>query len=460
MAHHRLTPDRPRCASPHCGPNKPQVVVIASATTWRAPLNRCRMHGYGNDGALRAFTVFRPFTLPSWRTCPPWAGLWPDAERSTSELVDTTRRLRVLHVCQPTVDGAPNVLLTLAQDQLRRDWQVHVAGPQSSGYLIERAAQLGARTHPWEATRSPSPTIRAELAALRTILRETTPDVVHLHSSKAGLVGRLAVRGSIPTIFQPHAWSYEAVSGPMRHASIRWERLATRWTDLTLCVGRTELETGARHGTLAPRQVAIPNGVDTDRHRPRDRAQCRRELSVAAADKLVLCVGRLTRQKGQDVLLQAWPAILREVPHARLVFLGEGPDRADLLALIDTLGIAGSVEFHPVQDPRSWFGAADVIAMPSRWEGMPLVLLEAMASGRCVVAADVAGFQDAMGPGSHLVATADPDALGQAITARLTDSGLAQREAEKWRRVAERDFTSETAANRVAECTLALATGG
>src|SRR5207244_646249 len=98
-------------------------------------------------------------------------------------------------------------------------------------------AGLGVRCLPWAAGRGPGASSVEEARRLARLVGQQRPDVVHLHASKAGLAGRLAVRGSLPTLFQPHAWSWLAVDGAVRWASIAWERLAARWTGLYVCVG-------------------------------------------------------------------------------------------------------------------------------------------------------------------------------------------------------------------------------
>ena len=97
----------------------------------------------------------------------------------------------------------------------------------------------------------------SETRRLRRIVEGVDPDVVHLHSSKAGMAGRLAVRGRRPTIFQPHAWSFDAVRGPVRAASLAWERFAQRWTTELVCVSLSERVAGERHGISAPVTLAL-----------------------------------------------------------------------------------------------------------------------------------------------------------------------------------------------------------
>lgn len=129
----------------------------------------------------------------------------------------------------------------------------------------------------------------------------------------------------------------------------------------------------------------------------------------------------LTRQKGQDVLLRAW----RRMPDAgaRLVLVGDGPDRDGL----EEAAPPGVLFTGSCEDVRPWIRAADVLVLPSRWEGMALAPLEAMACGRPVVVTDVNGARESLPPGHEdhcLVPPEDPAALAAALTALLTDPEL------------------------------------
>ena len=136
-----------------------------------------------------------------------------------------------------------------------------------------------------------------------------------------------------------------------------------------------------------------------------------------------MCVGRLCRQKGQDVLLRAWAGVPARVPGARLVLVGEGPDRAALEELAAELPQPDSVRFAGrVEDPRDWYVAADLMVLPSRWEGMALAPLEAMACSRPVLLTDVAGARECLPQGAPgPVPVGDPDALREALVTRLSD---------------------------------------
>jgi glycosyltransferase involved in cell wall biosynthesis len=336
-------------------------------------------------------------------------------------------RLTVFHLVQPVDGGVARVVTDLVRQQVRAGIRPVVACPPQ-GRLPGLAAQAGAVVHPWPADRAPGPRLAAEVRTAARLIRDSGPHVVHAHSAKAGLAGRLAVRGRVPTVFQPHAWSFDAVQGTSAELALTWERYGTRWTTRTLCVSESERSAGEAAGIRA-RWSVIRNGIDLTHFTARagGRAAARSSLPEpfrAPADApLVVCVGRLCRQKGQDVLLRAWPAVAAAVPGARLVLVGDGPDGADLRR-----GAPPGVLFAGDRaDTRPWLHAADLAVLPSRWEGIALAPLEAMACGLPVVVSDVSGARESLPPGQEpyaLVPPEDPPALAAALVRLLTQPGL------------------------------------
>ncbi|MFG2356066.1 glycosyltransferase [Streptomyces sp. NPDC048521] len=361
-------------------------------------------------------------------------------------------RPRVLHLAQPVDGGVARVVLDLARAQLAAGLHVTVACP--GGELAAGLRALGVEVRHWQAGRSPGRGLPGELRRLVRLIDEVRPELVHAHSAKAGLVGRLAVRRRVPTVFQPHAWSFEAVGGLTGALALRWERWGARWADRVVCVSEAERATGMRAGVRAPCTV-IPNGVDLDRFCPEPTAPTTASAPLHApppvtsptppsdplsgissaparaavlpgldpAAPLVVCVGRLCRQKGQDVLLAAWEDVLGAVPEARLVLVGDGPDGAALRRRAHP-----SVRFTgAVADAVPWYRAADLVVLPSRWEGMALAPLEALACGRAVVLTDVDGARESLPPGLAarcLVPPDDPAALARTVAGLLSDPPL------------------------------------
>ncbi len=323
--------------------------------------------------------------------------------------------LRVLHVTQPVEGGVAVAVEQDVVDQRRRGWKVAVACP-GVGTLPAALVRHGVPQLVWPTRRAPGPWSVTEVRRLRAIVDIARPDVVHLHSSKAALAGRLAIRGTVPTIVQPHGWSWLAVGPRLADATRAWERHAARWTDVCVCVGPGEAALAVEAGVPGPREV-VRNGVDVTRYRfagPAERRAARAALGVGHDEPVAVCVGRVCRQKGQDVALRAWPAVRAAVPGARLFLVGDPGD--------GTISGPGVVRIGAVADVRPWVMAADLVVLPSRWEGLSLASLEALAMGRPVVASRVPGLIDAVGTGTGaLVPPEDEVALASAVVARLTD---------------------------------------
>ncbi|MFI6123918.1 glycosyltransferase family 4 protein [Streptomyces sp. NPDC051064] len=339
------------------------------------------------------------------------------------------RQLTVLHLVQPVEGGVARVVTDLVAAQVRAGLRPVVACPPD-GALAAGASTAGARVCSWPAERAPGPRLGREVLTAGRLIRACAPDVVHAHSAKAGLAGRLAVRGRVPTVFQPHAWSFEALEGRAAGLAAAWERFGARWSDRILCVSESERVAGQRAGITA-RWSVIHNGIDLGRFRPvcgDAAASARGSLALLEGTPtevpLVVCVGRLSRQKGQDVLLRAWRTA--GTGGARLVLVGDGP-YGDELRRTAPPGVLFAGESA---DVRPWLHAADLLVLPSRWEGMALAPLEAMACGTPVLLTEVDGARESLPPGHlpHcLVPPEDPAALAAALTTLLGDPALRAR---------------------------------
>lgn len=338
---------------------------------------------------------------------------------------------RVLHVSETTLGGVGGFLLDLTVFQAEQGNLVTLAAPP--GEVAERVGAGGVTWRRWDAGPRPGPRVAAELVALRRIVRDARPDLIHLHSSKAGLVGRLVARGRLPTVLQPHAWSFLAREGAVARATLAWERFGARWAHAIVCVSEDERRVGEEAGVRPGEFRVIPYGVDLARW-PRlddDARGAARERLGLGDGPLAVCVGRLHRQKRQGALLEVWPAVRERVPGARLVLVGDGPDRAEL----ERRGVAGVDLVGSSADVAGWHAAASLAVQPSRWEaGVPLAALEALACSRTVVFTDAPGVRDLAAERlGAMVPLDDASALRDAIAARLADPGLADAEGQAGR---------------------------
>jgi len=279
----------------------------------------------------------------------------------------------------------------------------------------------------------------------RLIKREQVM-LVHTHTSKAGFLGRLAAwLARVPMILHtPHGHVFYGYYGPRLTAFfVRLERLAARLTDRIVVLTERGRDEHLARGIGRPEQfVVIPSGVDLQAVRrsapPYETARGR--LGVNPETCLVVGLGRLVPVKGFQVLVKALPLIVSAVPSARLLLVGEGPLREDLLVEAQALGVGDCLKLAGAQsDPAPFLAAADLVVVPSLNEGMGRVLVEAMALGCPVVATRVGGIPAVVADGESglLVPPDDPPALARAVGELLKDPGVRQRMGEAGRRRAE-----------------------
>jgi glycosyltransferase involved in cell wall biosynthesis len=289
----------------------------------------------------------------------------------------------------------------------------------------------------------------ADLASLRQLaglIRSERPAIVQTHTSKAGFVGRLAARITrVPgVIHQPHGHIFYGYYGAGRTALfIALERLAAKWTDRIITLTERGTEEHLAHSIGRPEQyVSIPSGVPTERLRASapPRAEARRHLGLDQSAFVVLGLGRLIRIKGFDLAVRALPRVRGAIPNARLLLVGDGPERPGLEALAVSLNVADGLRMtRGMTDVASHLAAADAVVVPSRNEGMGRVLVEAMALGRAVVATAVGGIPSVIADSEcgRLIAPDDPDALADALVELGQDAGLRRKLGEAGRQRAE-----------------------
>jgi len=307
----------------------------------------------------------------------------------------------------------------------------------SGGRLLAQAAERGIDV-------IVEPCLRAEIApvsdlrALRRLtglLAELAPDVAHTHCSKAGALGRVAARraGIGRIVHTYHGFGFhEFQSAARRRALIAVERRLGRITDVGLCVGTGVAVEAIRRGLLAPervRTIAVPvQRSDRRAAAPRGQARmdARARLGVPEGRQLVGAVGRLTYQKAPEDFIAAIAALDR--PGVTGVWIGDGELAGRVAALARTAGpdimLAGDRS-----DVAELLPALDVFALPSRYEGLPMAVAEAMACGVPVAATAVNAVADLVEPGvtGLLVPPQRPELMAAAIGYLLDSPAAAAR---------------------------------
>lgn len=306
--------------------------------------------------------------------------------------------MRVLHVSEVSWGGVVSILNEVMKEQASRGHEVNLLAPEA----FSLTGVGNSLHHRWTMDRRRPATYPGALAQLNSVIRRVQPDIVHLHSAIAGIVGRLpalAVTG-VPVVYQPHAWSFDLHEGKRFGELLRrWERYASTRTKVLVANCTDEIEEGRRSGiTIPARALGVP--LDGNHFHPVHEGAARLHRAEVGIDTqhVILCLGRLVRQKGQDQLVAAWEAA--PVPNTTLLLVGPG-DPAPLKAMAPhtwgrTIRWCGE---H--SDVRPWLWASDLLVLPSRYETVAVVVGEAMACGRPVVATRVNGVDMAVSDGPY-----------------------------------------------------------
>jgi glycosyltransferase involved in cell wall biosynthesis len=348
--------------------------------------------------------------------------------------------VRILHVVEATEAGVGRHVLDLAEGLLSRGHEVHLAySPRrADGFFRDRVSRLEG-LHAWtiDLRRGPHLTDLTAVHTIRKGIRARGPfDIVHGHSSKGGAIARLSgLAAGVPAVYTPNAIrTMDPTASALTRYAVGWaERLLARVNGLVIAVSPTEAEHLARLGIPRQRLRLVPNGIREVDLPVRKEARTALGLPLDAA--VVGFVGRIATQKAPDVLVSAFARVSRLHPRALLAVVGDGPLRPKLYQASERLGLRPRVRWLGEQNGQNAMPAFDLLVLPSRYEGLPLVLLEALRAGLPIVATEEAsaGLVVDAGVNGLMVPLNDPDALADAILRLLTNEreraefGLASR---------------------------------
>jgi len=326
-------------------------------------------------------------------------------------------------------------------------------GPDLARFATEEGIAVAAVPMP----RAITP-LRDILALWRLLLalRRRAPHIVHAHTPKGGLFGMLAATlARVPVrIYHMHGLPFVTAKGLRRRILIASERIACALADRVLCVSPSVREVAVRADLCPAAKIEVLlsgsiNGVDARgrflRGGPEGgREAVRKRYAIPGDAKVIGFVGRLVRDKGIAELGEAFRIVLREWPSAHVLLVGPFEDQ-DALDPRDLAALRGEPHVHFAGSSRDlppFYAAMDLVVLPSRREGLPVVPLEAAAMGLPVIGTRIPGCVDAIVDGitGTLVAVRDPPALARAIDRYLRDPALAERHGFAGRQRVLRDF--------------------
>lgn len=313
------------------------------------------------------------------------------------------------------------------------------------GYEVEIACRLDVPLdgfpRVWEVPFSRVPqsldNIRAYLK-LRDLLQRRRYDLIHVHTPVAAFLVRLAARRFTPVLYTAHGFHFYR-GAPLRNWLVYYplERVAARWTGGLVVMNKEDYEAAQRMGFVPEKNLFYVHGVGVDIERYGDPAPLQKaDLQLPPNARIVVCVAEFTARKNHLLLLNAWREVVRQVPEATLLLVGDGALRDRVASRVEEMNLTDSVRllgFRP--DVPQLLALAEAATLTSKHEGLPRVIMEAMAAGKPVVATDVRGNRDLVrhGVNGFLVPLGDSGALARHLVMLLKDPALAQEMGERGR---------------------------
>ncbi|AZF20409.1 MULTISPECIES: glycosyltransferase family 4 protein [unclassified Pseudomonas] len=344
------------------------------------------------------------------------------------------------------IGGASVHLLDLALGSFQAGHSVDIL-VGGEGVFNSRARDLGLSCFPLKylvREINPRKDIRA-FFELRKMLSKLKPDLVHLHSSKAGILGRLAAKSlGLPAIFTAHGWAFtEGVSAKRRFLYRNIERIMARFSEQILTVSEfdRQLALKAKVGDEAS-VLTIHNGM------PEVSSNI---VSLTESDKVrLIMVARFEVPKNQKFLLEALAKVAPK--NWELELVGDGPSFSSVQTLAAHLGIGEKVVFSGAcDDVPIRLSRSDVFVLISDWEGLPLTILEAMRTGLPVIASNVGGVSElvANGENGFVVERGDQKGLMDALTQLINSPELRKKQGLLGQHIYRTNFTFDIMLDKI-----------
>ena len=331
-----------------------------------------------------------------------------------------------------------------------RGWNVTVACDPTCD-LAERLVTAGVQLAPFVAARAPGVSDTRALEQLTEVVRRERPALIHAHSSKAGLLAGIVGRAlRVPTIYTPHGWSFQ-MQGPsvLRATFAATEGLLARQAHRRIvAVCASERADALRWHVARPDDIVVVHTGRMSAETPLGRGEARARLGLGPSDDSMVAawIGRAGRQKGADGL----PALARLLAEAgvTLAVLGSGLEEAGIAAAVDA---SGGIAVPSSVSPHTLLSASDVLVSTSAWEGLPLVVLEALEHSLPVVAYDVGGLPEQVfeGVNGHLVPAGAAQALASHVAAIARSPETMKRLGRASRQIWSRRFRPEIMVERI-----------
>lgn len=341
--------------------------------------------------------------------------------------------MRILYLITKSEIGGAQVHVRDLMHSMMADG--HTVGLMSypGGYLEDEAKNIGATFYPnlnFSNSFNPLNAVYAILN-IRKDVKDFSPDLVSIHSSSAGFLGRLAIRKKVPTVFTAHSFAFTEGAPHLRKiVAIIAEKIVARYTDKIICVSDFDRKLALKYRTTpAEKLVTIYNGVESN------------VLNDTSRENIIIANGRLAYPKDYGLLLEAYK--VANLGDMRLEIIGDGPDRQIVESKIIELGLVGKVSLLgnlTQRAVREKLSQSKVFVLVSKHEGFPLSILEAMSAGLPVIASRVGGIPEEVDSACGILVSNIKEDIAQALITLSSESKQKQM-GESARKTFEEKFT-------------------
>ena len=309
------------------------------------------------------------------------------------------KKIRVLQgIRQGKIGGGESYLLSLVEN-LNRERFEPVVISFTDGPMVDRLKELNVQTH---VLYTETPFDVRVWGKVKKLVEEEGIDVVHAHGTRANSnMFWAAHKAGKPLVYTCHAWSFHLDQNPVKKKlRVLSEDFLTRQAKVNICGSIANKETGKKLFRDFD-AIVINNSIDPVKFNPYGKYKdIRAELGIATTDIIVASIARLTVQKQPLKLISAFAEVCKQIPNVKLLMVGDGELKPEVLSLVRKLGIEERVVMQPFrQDVPDLLAAADIFILPSLWEAFPIALLEAMSMGKAVVGTNVDGTPEMINPG-------------------------------------------------------------
>lgn len=340
-------------------------------------------------------------------------------------------KIKILHVTQASYGGVAEYIKLLLKNMDRNKYEPDVVCT-SYGNLHGEIEKLGIHVKNVDMEREIS--LKRDFSALVELTRyvkETKPDIVYLHSSKAGVIGRLAcLINGVSCLYNPHGWAFSMDVSKIKKSFYAFiERTCSHFTDIIINISDYEKRLALDYRVASPKKIkVIYNGIDEEKFTHiYSKEDVLNELGIPKNSYIIGMVGRITGQKSPETFIEVAKLICGKIPEAYFILVGDGELRKMIEDKILMEGLSEKIKITGwTSDVSRYISTFDIGLLTSKWEGFGLVLVEYMAMDKPVVASNVGGIPNVIQNGLNgiLVEPGDSKGFAEAVMKIKGDSEI------------------------------------